>query len=72
MKFPVKLKIVYVAVGMFIACTAFAHNESAKMSPLDAGANDSFGISVAIDASLAVVGAYKNDTIATDCGAAYV
>jgi len=52
--------------------TAFARPETAKLFPSDANAGDSFGVSVAIDGNIAVVGAYQNDSNGSDCGAAYV
>jgi len=54
------------------SCSALAHLEKAKFFPPDGNANDSFGISVAIDGNTAVVGAYQNDSNGSDCGAAYV
>ena len=73
MKVVLKAHIVCIfVVNVFFACTAFAHDETAKLFPSDANASDSFGISVAIDGNIAIVGAYLNDSRGTDCGAAYV
>ncbi|MBU0639778.1 MAG: thrombospondin type 3 repeat-containing protein [Planctomycetes bacterium] len=46
--------------------------QEAKLLPSDGGANDFFGCSVAVSGYVAAVGAYKDDDIATDAGAAYV
>jgi uncharacterized protein YuzE len=43
-----------------------------KIQSSDIAASDSFGYSVAIDGDTVIVGAYKEDTTATDAGAAYV
>ena len=51
---------------------ALAHLETAKLFPSDANAGDNSGISVAIYGNTAVVGAYKNDSNCSDCGAVYV
>jgi hypothetical protein len=53
-------------------CPALAHRETAKLLASDANAGDSFGVSVAIDGNIAVVGAYQKDSNGLDCGAAYV
>jgi hypothetical protein len=57
---------------MVISRITLAHLETAKLFPSDANTDDSFGVSVAIDSNTAVVGAYKNDSNGSDCGAAYV
>jgi hypothetical protein len=57
---------------MVFNCTALAHIETAKIFPSDGNNEDNFGVSVAIDGNFAVVGAYKNDSNGSDCGAAYV
>ena len=59
-------------VSIFFACTAFAHDEKAKLFPSDANAGDNFGASVAIDGNIAIAGAYLNDPRGADSGAAYV
>ena len=59
-------------VNVFFACAIFAHDETAKLFPSDANAGDSFGLAVAVDGNIAVVGAYQNDSNGTDCGSAYV
>ena len=51
---------------------ALAHLETTKLFPSDANAGDNSGISVAIYGNTAVVGAYKNDSNCSDCGAVYV
>jgi hypothetical protein len=51
---------------------ALAQYESLKLLASDANADDRFGVSVAIDANLVVVGAYQNDSNGVDSGAAYV
>ena len=43
-----------------------------KLTPLDGEANEQFGISVAIDGNIAVVGAYLDTHVATQAGSAYV
>ena len=73
MKVALKTHIVCIfVISVFFACRTFAHDETAKLFPSDANASDSFGISVAIDGNIAIVGAYLNDSRGTDCGAAYV
>lgn len=67
----------YLIVSAFLLQIVFsrsvlAHLEKAKFFPSDANAGDSFGVSVAIDGNIAVVGAYQNDSNGNDCGAAYV
>lgn len=52
--------------------SSFAHYQQAKLSAPDANTDDRFGISVAIDGSTAVVGAYQADSIGLNSGAAYV
>jgi hypothetical protein len=54
------------------ASLALAHYETTRLAASDANADDRFGISVAIDGDIAVVGAYQNDANALDCGAAYI
>jgi len=54
------------------ASLALAHYEATHLAASDANADDRFGISVAIDGDIAVVGAYQNDANAPDCGAAYI
>lgn len=50
-----------------------AWNQQAKLTASDAAANDTFGISVAIDGDTIVVGAEADDTSGgTDAGSAYV
>jgi hypothetical protein len=52
---------------------AFAHCPQMKLSPSDANAGDKFGVSVAIDGNLAVIGAYECDiNNDANAGAAYV
>jgi uncharacterized repeat protein (TIGR01451 family) len=46
--------------------------ESLKLTASDAGADDQFGMSVAVSGDVIVVGAYGEDTLGTDAGAAYV
>jgi outer membrane protein assembly factor BamB len=43
-----------------------------KLTPLDGAASDRFGISVAIDGNIAVVGADRDSHVATQAGSAYV
>jgi hypothetical protein len=67
----------YLIVSAFLfqiifSCSVLAHFEKAKFFPSDANAGDSFGVAVAIDGNIAVVGAYQNDSNGSDCGAAYV
>ena len=47
-------------------------NQLAKIQASDAEADDYFGYSVAVSDTRIVVGAYKEDTGATDAGAAYI
>lgn len=47
-------------------------SQQAYLKADNAGANDQFGISVAIDGNTIVVGAFTEDDIASDSGAAYV
>ncbi len=54
------------------SCLAFAYCEPVKLLGSDANAGDRFGVSVAIDGSIAVIGAYQNDSNGPDSGAAYV
>jgi hypothetical protein len=68
----VRAKYLTILVFFVFSCSAFAHLEKAKLFSSDADANDNFGISVAIDDNTVVVGAYKNDSNGSDCGAAYV
>jgi len=49
-----------------------AHYETARLVASDANTDDRFGVSVAIDGDIAVVGAYHNDANSPDCGAAYI
>ena len=44
----------------------------AKLIPGDAGSGDRFGYSVALSGDVAVIGAYREDDLGTDSGAAYV
>ena len=46
--------------------------QDAKLVAGNAGANDNFGFSVAISGDTAVIGAYQEDTKASNAGAAYV
>ena len=67
----------YLIVSAFLlqivfSCSVLAHLEKTKFFPSDANASDSFGVAVAIDGNIAVVGAYQNDSNGSDCGAAYV
>ncbi len=75
MIFTMKDNCLVVPVFLFqivFVCAAFAHIESTKLFPSDGSADDAFGISVAADGNLAVVGAYQNDTSGLNSGAAYV
>lgn len=47
-------------------------DQIAKLLPSDGAANDQFGISIAIDNGVVAVGAYLNDDLEADAGAAYV
>ncbi len=48
-------------------------SQIAKLLPSDGGANqDYFGVSVAIDGDLVIVGAYRDDDNGTDSGSAYL
>jgi len=47
-------------------------NELAKIQASDAEANDNFGVSVAVSDTRIVVGAYLEDTTATDAGSVYI
>jgi len=47
-------------------------NQSAKLVASDAAAHDQFGFSVAISRETAIVGAFLDDNLAADAGAAYV
>lgn len=47
-------------------------NEQAKLIPAQPELNDFFGYSVAIDGNTAVIGAYGEDDVAYDAGAAYI
>ena len=53
-------------------CLAFAHCEPIKLLGSDTTADDRFGVSVAIDGNIAVIGAYLNDSNGPNCGTAYV
>jgi hypothetical protein len=69
------MKISAVLVAMLslpFACLTFAQCEPLKLLGSDTGADDRFGVSVAIDGNIAVVGAYLNDSNGPNCGAAYV
>jgi FG-GAP repeat protein len=46
--------------------------QQAKLTASDGGANDNFGISVALSGNTAVIGAIFDDDVASDAGAAYV
>jgi hypothetical protein len=64
------------AILLFLVQAIFSCSTSAceqfKLSASDANADDRFGVSVAIDGDIAVVGAYQNDSNGSDSGAAYV
>ena len=65
------------AISMVLIQTAFSYSalaycQHAKLSASDANADDRLGISVAIDGSIAVIGAYQNDSNGPNSGAAYV
>lgn len=47
-------------------------DQESKLLASDGSSSDGFGISVSISGSFAVVGAYLEDEVATNCGAAYV
>ncbi len=47
-------------------------SQQQKLTPPSGNAGDGFGFSVAIDGDTAIVGAWQDDTVATDAGAAYV
>ena len=47
-------------------------SQQAKIQASDAAAEDQFGVNVAIDGAYAIVGAWLEDTSATNAGAAYV
>jgi hypothetical protein len=69
------MKISAVLVALLspsFACLALAHCEPLKLLGSDTAADDRFGVSVAIDGNIAVVGAYLNDSNGPNCGAAYV
>jgi hypothetical protein len=66
------LIIPMILVQVALSCPAFASCEQAKLSASDANADDRFGVSVAIDGNIAVVGAYQNDSNGPDSGAVYV
>jgi hypothetical protein len=52
--------------------TGLASCPPKKLSPFDANAGDKFGVSVAVDGNLAVIGAYQSDSNGIDSGAVYV
>ncbi len=51
---------------------ADAFTQTAKLVAPDGAAGDGYGYSVAISGDVAVAGAYRNDAVALDAGAAYV
>jgi len=61
--------LVYGAVANAVTPTI---GEVAKLIASDGGFSDSFGYSVAVDGDTAVIGAYGDDDLGTDSGAAYV
>ena len=65
------LTIPLVLFQMAFSCSAAAC-EQIKLSASDANADDRFGVSVAIDSDIAVIGAYGADSNGLDSGAAYV
>jgi PKD repeat protein len=46
--------------------------QQAKLLPSDKAASDRFGWSVAISGNYAIIGAYGNDDVASNCGSAYI
>jgi hypothetical protein len=64
--------ILIILAQMTFNCSAVACCQQAKLAASDANADDRFGVSVAIDGNIAVVGAYQSDSNGTDSGAAYV
>ncbi|MEN0112001.1 MAG: FG-GAP repeat protein [Planctomycetota bacterium] len=46
--------------------------ETARLMPADAAANDFFGISVAVDAGVALIGSYQDDDNGPSSGSAYL
>jgi hypothetical protein len=71
---PVRLFASCVGVVAVLAQLASAQQQLSKLLASDGGAGDSFGASVDIDGSFAVVGAYQHDHlgVASNSGGAYV
>ena len=66
------LAISMVLIQVAFSCLASAACEQVKISAPDANADDRFGVSVAIDGYIAVIGAHQNDSNGSDSGAVYV
>jgi hypothetical protein len=65
--------IILVFLLTFYNNAVFANCPQTKLSPSDANAEDKFGVSVAVDGNLAVIGAYECDiNNVANAGAAYV
>ncbi len=66
------LAILLFLIQAIFSCSAAAVCEQLKLTASDANADDRFGVSVAIDCDIAVVGAYQRDSNGSDSGAAYI
>lgn len=61
-----------VLIQVAFSCLASAACEQVKLYAPDANTDDRFGVSVAIEGNIAVIGAYRADSNDLDSGAAYV
>ena len=64
--------IVYIVVGLSLLCVSESRGQIYRLSPSDTTAGNFFGSAVAIDDSLAIVGASGNSQCGENSGAAFV
>jgi hypothetical protein len=70
-----RIKCLTALTALFLTCfnnPTSAACEQFKLSASDANTDDRFGVSVAIEGNIAVIGAYRADSNGLDSGAAYV
>jgi hypothetical protein len=67
-----KLRFLEFAVLIFTMLWGSALAQTSKLIVTDAEANDSFGYSLAVSANTLLIGAWQNDSVHSNSGAAYV